>query len=75
MITDQDLIRNLKAAGFEEKLVEEYLRCRREGKTEEQLQLLAAKRERILAQVHREEKQIDCLDYLVYQIGKGKVTV
>ncbi len=41
------------------------------GDTLEQLKLLSIHRERLLDRVHREEKRIDCLDYLVYQIQKS----
>ena len=41
------------------------------GDTLEQLKLLSIHRERLLDRVHREEKRIDCLDYLVYQIRKS----
>ena len=74
-MTVKDLILNLKAAGFEGDMIEKYLSCWKDGKIKEQLKLLSEKRASILDHVHREEKQIDCLDYLVYQIGKGKVTV
>ena len=71
-ITEQDLILNLKAAGCDGTLIQEFLDCWKVGKTAEQLQLLSQKREGLLAQVHREEKQIHYLDYLVYQIEKGE---
>ena len=74
-MTPQELILNLKAAGFEKNMIEEYLSCWETGRINEQLKLLAEKRAGLLAHVHQEEKQIDCLDYLVYQIEKGKVTV
>lgn len=69
-ITEQDLVLNLKAAGFDETLIQKFLACRKAGKTMEQLRLLAQKREGLLDRVHREEKQINCLDYLVYQIER-----
>ena len=71
-ITEQDLILNLKAAGLNKTLIQEFLVCWKAGETTEQLRLLAQKRERLLDRVHQEEKQIHCLDYLVYQIEKGK---
>ena len=70
VITEQDLILNLKAAGFERTLIREFLNCWKTGKTAEQLRLLAQKREGLLDRVHQEERQIHCLDYLVYQIGQ-----
>ena len=69
-IMEQDLILNLKAAGLNETLIQEFVACWKAGKTTEQLRLLAQKREGLLDQVHQEEKQIHCLDYLVYQIEK-----
>lgn len=69
-ITEQDLIINLKAAGVDGALLQEIQDCWKAGKTKEQLRLLAQKREDLLERVHREEKQIQCLDYLVYQIQK-----
>lgn len=74
-MTVQDLIQNLKAAGLEEEQIAEYLSCWRAGETREQLKLLAAKRAVLLDHVHQKEKQIDCLDYLVYQIEKGQTSV
>lgn len=71
----QDLVWNLRAAGFEPELIERYLTCWKAGKTAEQLHLLYAKRATLLEHVHQKEKQIDCLDYLVYQIGKSRATL
>lgn len=70
----QDLILNLEAAGFEKDQIEEYLARFKTGETKAQLALLSAQRADILAHVHEEERRIDCLDYLVYQIQKGRVT-
>ena len=70
----EDLILNLEAAGFEKDQIEEYLARFRTGEIKAQLALLSAQRAGILARVHQEERQIDCLDYLVYQIQRGRVT-
>lgn len=71
-ITEQDLIMNLQAAGFDESSIQEFLICWSAGEREKQLRLLSQKREGLLAQVHREEKQIHCLDYLVYRLEEDK---
>ena len=71
-MSEQDLVLNLKAAGFEKEMIENYLTCWNEGRVDRQLELLSKKRKCLLEQVHREEKKIDCLDYLVYQICKGR---
>ena len=61
---------NLQAVGFDESSIQEFLICWSAGEREKQLRLLSQKREGLLAQVHREEKQIHCLDYLVYRIQR-----
>lgn len=66
----QSVIQNLEDAGCDSKIVEEFLALNEEGKTGEQLKLLARQRQQLLDQVHREERRIDCLDYLTYQINK-----
>ena len=74
-MTAQDLVLNLKAAGFDTEMMEKYLSCWKNRDVKGQLKLLSVKRVLLLEQVHREEKQIGSLDYLVYQIEKGQVTV
>lgn len=66
----QAVIQNLEDAGCDPETVEEFLALDVEGKTGEQLKLLARQRKRLLDRVHKEEKHIDCLDYLTYQLNK-----
>jgi len=66
----QSVIMNLKDAGCNPETVEEFLALDGEGKIGEQLKLLARQRQQLLEQVHREEKCIDCLDYLVHKLNK-----
>ena len=70
---EQDLILNLRAAGFAEDQMRDYLAVWNAGEIGEQLRLLSVKRKSLLEHIHREERQINCLDYLVYQIGKGAI--
>ena len=64
------LMQNLEDAGCDEETVERCLDCARQGRTQEQLRLLSAHRRLLLDAVHRCEKQITCLDYLVFQIER-----
>ena len=64
--TIQAVIQNLKDAGCDRRCVEKFLSL--EGRTQEQLKLLSAHRRQLLNRVHREEKRIDCLDYLIHKI-------
>ena len=66
----QAVIQNLKDAGCDARTVERFVELEEEGKTREQLDLLANHRRQLLERVHKEEKRIDCLDYLVYQMQK-----
>lgn len=68
----QSVIQNLEDAGCDAGTVERFLSLMEGGRTEAQLELLSAQRRRLLDRVHREERRIDCLDYLVYQIQKGR---
>lgn len=64
------VIQNLEDAGCDSKTIEEFLSLNAEGKTKEQLNLLARQRRQLLDRVHKEEKRIDCLDYLTYQLNR-----
>ena len=65
----------MRDAGCDMKTVERFMELGEEGKTREQLDLLANHRRQLLDRVHKEEKRIDCLDYLVYQMQKQKSAV
>jgi hypothetical protein len=69
-MTFDELVMNLDAAGLDPKAAAYYLSLQKAGKVSEQLALLSAKRESILENIHKEEKQIRCLDYLVYRMRK-----
>lgn len=70
MEREESVIRNLEDAGCAPDTIQDFMcRCKA-GKTAEALRLLAAHRRQLLDQLHREQKRIDCLDYLVYQINR-----
>ncbi len=66
----QSVIQNLEDAGCDSEIIKEFFSLDAEGKTGEQLKLLARQRQQLLDRVHKEEKRIDCLDYLTYQLNK-----
>lgn len=70
----QAVIQNLKDAGCGPETIERFLSLRRNGNLQKQMELLSVHRKHLLDKVHREEKRIDCLDYLVYQLSKCKKT-
>lgn len=75
------VIQNLEDAGCPPDVIERCIACIEQGKNQELLKRLEEHRKGLLVRVHktkslpgnescREEKNIDCLDYLVYQIGR-----
>lgn len=64
------VVQNLEDAGCGPDIVACCITCMEQGKKKELLERLEEHRTRLLNKVHEEEKHIDCLDYLVYQIGR-----
>ena len=71
-MTAQALLDNLEDAGCDAQLMEHFLTLEQAGQHQEQLRLLSDHRRYLLDCLHREERQIDCLDYLVYQLEKRR---
>ncbi len=68
----ETVIRNLKDAGCDPETIENVMADLNHGNEGMGLKRLAAHRKKLLESLHREQKCIDCLDYLVYQIKKAK---
>ena len=51
-------------------MVAEFMKLGIAGNRQNQLKLLEQHRKRLLEKVHMNEKRIDCLDYLVFQMNK-----
>ena len=62
-ITVQDLILNLKAAGFTDGQIKDYLTMWHAGEISQQLRLLSTKRDILLDSIPQEEQQIHCREY------------
>lgn len=62
------VIQNLEDAGCEPEMIRDFLGWFDKGQQKKQLELLEHQREHLLGRVHKEEKRISCLDYLIYQI-------
>lgn len=73
MIQDQkdSLIQNLKDAGCTKKDIEEYLCLHDSQEITKQVCLLKKHRCALLEELHSVQKEIDCLDYLLYNIKKN----
>lgn len=68
-------IQNMKDAGCSEDTISRFLLCYQAGDIKGELKVLSNHRQTLLDKIHKEQKEIDCLDYLVYQIenSKGKI--
>lgn len=62
--------RNLKDAGCDETLVKEFIILIKTGERKRQLRMLEKHRSNLLEEIHKNEKKIECLDYLVCQMEK-----
>ena len=69
-MTAQALLDNLEDAGCGPEVTKRFLTLEKTGQHQEQLKLLSEHRRHLLDCLHREERRIDCLDYLVYQLEK-----
>lgn len=67
---DEAIIQNLKDAGCGRDTIAAFVEDIREEKIAEGLKLLAAHRSSLLDSLHKEQKRIDCLDYLIYKLEK-----
>ena len=54
-------------------LTEECMELAQEGKSGQMLRNLKEHRKNLLALIHENQKALDCLDYLVFQIEKERV--
>lgn len=70
MTKEDGLRRNLHDAGCEDADIQKFLELERAGRRQEQYRLLAVHRAQLLDQLHVSQREIDCLDYLVYMMKK-----
>lgn len=68
----ESIIQNLKDAGCDSQTIEKFMADLQKGKEVNSLKLLAEHRKKLLESLHKDQKCIDCLDYLVYQMKKEK---
>ncbi len=61
---------NLVDIGLRQETVARCVQLQREGRSRELLLILQNSRRELLAGIHAEQKKLDCLDYLLYQLRK-----
>lgn len=70
----EHIVLNMKDAGCNEDTIQRFLLCYQADDIKGELKVLSNHRQALLDEVHKGQKEIDCLDYLVYQIEKGLKT-
>lgn len=68
----QSIIQNLQDAGCNDCCISDFVKVYESDDIDEQLRILTKHRRCLLDKVHEENKRIDCLDYLIYQIRTMK---
>lgn len=61
---------NLRDAGCSDSVIESFLKLCEQGAREEQLKLLSEERKKLLESLHKDQKRLDCLDYLICKLRK-----
>ncbi len=70
MNNEKTMIQTLKDAGCDSYTRTAFIEALRTNKIADGLKLLAIHRQALLDKLHKEQKQIECLDYLVYKMEK-----
>lgn len=70
--TEETIKQNLRDAGCDEACICEFMEDMNQNKEAEGMKVLHRHRSKLLDAMHREQKRIDCLDYLIYQMRKAK---
>ncbi len=64
----KQIIENLKDAGCNTILTEQFKTLRGKGDQKGQMRLLTEYRRLLLDEIHAGQKKLDCLDYLIYRL-------
>lgn len=70
---EESIIRNLRDSGCGEDTIKAFVEDFRGENFSEGLKLLETHRRVLLDELHKEQKRIDCLDYLVFKIKKEMI--
>lgn len=71
--TQEMLLQNLKDAGCNQQMIESCVALFQQKNTSEMKRLLAKHKRKLLETVHIHQKEIDCLDYLVFRLDQSRI--
>lgn len=72
-LSRDDIEQNLRDAGCNAEIIKDFFSCEDGKRVHRQKALLEEYRKTLLKRVHKEEKKISCLDYLIFQLEKKSV--
>lgn len=68
--SEKEIIQNLQDAGCGRDTIAAFVQDMQNGELQAAQRLLEQHRRSLLDELHTAQKQIDCLDYLLYQLNK-----
>lgn len=71
-LLEANIRQNLQDAGCDDRSIEKFLECRKNDCIEKQILFLKCQKCNLLDGLHKFQKKIDCLDYLIYMLRKEK---
>lgn len=69
-LSKENIEQNLRDAGCDIHSIEEFMNCRENYSVQKQILFLKCQKCGLLEKLHEAQKNIDCLDYLIYMIKK-----
>lgn len=70
--SEEDIIQNLKDTGCNSKQIQELIELYRAGKIDKIYSIMESYRNKVLNNIHKNEKQIECIDYFIHQMERGE---
>ena len=70
--SEEDIIQNLKDTGCNSKQIQELIELYSAGKIDKIYSIMESYRNKVLNNIHKNEKQIECIDYFIYQMERGE---
>jgi len=67
-----NIFQNLKDAGCDSFLIKEFFRLKNSGQVNELFRLLSKHKSKLLETLHENQKKIDCLDFLVFDLKQNQ---
>ncbi len=68
---DRDIIQTLKLADCTNEFIAKFFEIKQLGNSRQLVRLLYNHKKQLLDKLHKAQKEIDCLDYLIFQLNEN----